>query len=99
MVSPETFERFTRIPMLLVYGDNIPETKNDILELDIWRIRLRLAKLWTEAVNRRGGNVTLVHLPEIGIYGNTHFPMSDLNNIKMADIMSEWLKQQGLDCF
>lgn len=97
MVSPDTFERFTRIPMLLVYGDNIPETKSDIPELDIWRIRLRLAKLWADAVNRRGGDVTVIHLPEIGIHGNTHFPMSDLNNIKMADIMSKWLDEKGLD--
>ncbi|BDI74714.1 alpha/beta hydrolase [Paraprevotella clara] len=97
MVSPDTFERFTRIPMLLVYGDNIPEAKSNIPELDIWRIRLRLAKLWAATVNRHGGDVTVIHLPEIGIYGNTHFPMSDLNNIEMADIMSKWLKNKGLD--
>lgn len=97
MVSPDTFKRFTAIPMLLVYGDNIPEAKSDIPELDIWRTRLRLARLWAEAVNRHGGDVTVVHLPEIGIHGNTHFPMSDLNNVEMADIMSRWLKEKGLD--
>ena len=32
-----------------------------------------------------GGDVTVVHLPEIGIRGNTHFPMSDLNNVQIAD--------------
>lgn len=97
MISPDTFEHFTCIPMLLIYGDNIPETKNEIPELDVWRIRLRLARLWADAVNRRGGNVTVVHLPEIGIYGNTHFPFSDLNNVEMADLMSDWLKEKGLD--
>ena len=40
------------------------------------------------AVNRHGGDVTLVHLPEIGIRGNTHFPFSDLNNVEIADLMS-----------
>lgn len=44
-----------------------------------------------------GGDVTLIHLPEIGIHGNTHFPMADLNNVKMADIMSQWLEEKGLD--
>jgi len=43
------------------------------------------------------GDVTVVHLPEIGINGNTHFPMSDLNNVQMADLMSEWLKEKGMD--
>jgi hypothetical protein len=41
--------------------------------------------------------VTLVHLPEIGIRGNTHFPFSDLNNVQIADLMSEFLKKKGLD--
>jgi hypothetical protein len=39
----------------------------------------------------------LVHLPEIGIRGNTHFPFSDLNNVQIADLMSEFLKTKNLD--
>lgn len=41
--------------------------------------------------------VTLLHLPEIGVRGNTHFPMSDLNNLEIADLMSKFLKEKGLD--
>ena len=48
---------------------------------DKWRVRLAMARLWADAVNRQGGDVTVVHLPEIGIRGNTHFPFSDLNNV------------------
>lgn len=44
-----------------------------------------------------GGNVTIIHLPKIGIYGNTHFPMSDLNNIDIANVILEWLHEQKLD--
>lgn len=33
--------------------------------------------------------VTVVHLPEIGLKGNTHFIMSDLNNVEVADFLSE----------
>lgn len=54
-----------------------------------WRIRLEMAPLWRDAVHRRGGDVTVVHLPQRGIHGNTHFPFSDL--------MSDFLKQKGLD--
>ena len=50
-----------------------------------------------DAVNRNGGNVTVIHLPEVGIKGNTHFPFSDLNNIEVADLMSKWLKKERLD--
>ena len=54
-------------------------------------------RLWRDVVNRRGGDVTLVHLPEIGIRGNTHFPFSDLNNLEIADLLSKWLEKKGLD--
>jgi len=48
-------------------------------------------------VNRRGGDVTVVHLPEIGIRGNTHFPFSDLNNLEIADLLSKFLEKKGLN--
>jgi hypothetical protein len=36
-------------------------------------------------------------LPEVGIKGNTHFLMSDLNNVKIANMISDWLKEKELD--
>jgi hypothetical protein len=48
-------------------------------------------------VNRRGGEVTVVHLPEKNIRGNTHFPFSDLNNLAIADLLSKFLEEKGLD--
>ena len=56
-----------------------------------------MARLWADAVNRRGGDVTVVHLPEIGIRGNTHFPFSDLNNLEIADLLSKFLEKKGLN--
>jgi hypothetical protein len=56
-----------------------------------------MANKWAETVNKYGGDVTVVHLPKIGIKGNTHFPFSDLNNIEIADLLSKWLKEKGLD--
>ncbi len=48
-------------------------------------------------MNCHGGDVTVVHLPEIGIRGNTHFPFSDLNNLEIADQMSRFLEKKGLN--
>jgi len=48
-------------------------------------------------VNKHGGDVTLVHLPEIGITGDTHFPMSDLNNVQIANLVSKFLAEKKLD--
>ena len=31
------------------------------------------------------------------VAGNTHFPMSDLNNAEVAELMYDWLREKGLD--
>lgn len=91
------FMKLTKIPIIIYYGDFIPEQLSDNPGADGWRARLEMAKLWRDVVNKYGGDVTVVHLPEIGIYGNTHFPFSDLNNIEIADLLSGWLKEKELD--
>jgi hypothetical protein len=91
------FMKLTKIPILIYYGDNIPEKPSANPGQDGWRARLEMARLWRDAVNSNGGDVTVIHLPETGIKGNTHFPFSDLNNIEIANLMSEWLKGKGLD--
>lgn len=55
-----------------------------------------MARLFAEAVSRHGGDCTVIHLPEIGIKGNTHFPFSDLNNVKIADLLEKILHEKGL---
>lgn len=96
-VSKEDFMKLTKIPIIIYYGDNIPEKYSENSGSDGWRARLQMARLWRDAVNKYGGDVTVVHLPEVGLKGNTHFPFSDLNNIQVADLMSQWLKDKKLD--
>lgn len=96
-VPMSEFKRLTQIPIIIYYGDNIPLEPSDYPGEEQWRVALAMAKKWRDVVNKHGGDVTLVHLPEIGIKGNTHFPFSDLNNVEIADLMSEWLKEKELD--
>jgi hypothetical protein len=96
-VSMEDFMKLTKIPVVIYYGDNIPDKPNPNPGQDGWRVRLEMARLWRDAVNKHGGDVTVMHLPEIGIKGNTHFPFSDLNNVEIANLMSDWLKEKVLD--
>ena len=91
------FMRLTRIPIVLYYGDNIPKEPVEQPGPDLWRRFIATARLWRDTVNQRGGDVTLVHLPEAGIRGNTHFMMSDLNNVQIADLLSQFLEEKKLD--
>lgn len=91
------FRRLTRMPIVVYYGDNIPMEPTERPGEDNWRVRLAMARLWVTAVNRHGGDARLIHLPELGIRGNTHFPMSDLNNAQIADLVASFLAEKKLD--
>jgi len=96
-VSLSDFQKLTRIPIIIYYGDNFPVEPTAERGQDNWRVRLAMSRLWVDAVNKRGGDARLVHLPEIGIRGNTHFTMSDLNNVQIADQVSRFLSEKKLD--
>ena len=91
------FNKLTQIPIIIYYGDNIPEQPSELPGQDGWRVRLEMAYEWADTINQHGGDATVVHLPKIGIVGNTHFPFSDLNNRDIAQLMAEWLHQKKLD--
>lgn len=96
-VPMSEFMALTRIPIVIFYGDNIPAQPTTMPAQDSWRARLEMARLWRDTVNKHGGDATVVHLPEIGIRGNTHFPFSDLNNVEIADQVSKFLAEKDLD--
>jgi pimeloyl-ACP methyl ester carboxylesterase len=96
-VEPDEFQKLTRIPIVIYYGDNIPTEPTERRGEDNWRVRLAMARLWVNAVNKHGGDARLVHLPEIGIRGNTHFIFSDLNNVEIANLVSRFLNEKKLD--
>ena len=96
-VSKSDFETLIKKPIILYFGDYIPETPSNRLGDENWRVRLAMARKFTEVANAHGGKVTLVELPKIGIKGNTHFLMQDLNNDVLAKHLGEWLKKEGLE--
>ncbi len=91
VVPLDEFNRLTEIPIQLVFGDNTQDTQ--------WEPRLERARNFARIINENGGDAEVLVLPEVGLYGNTHIPMMDLNNIEVADLLSEWLKRKGLDVY
>lgn len=89
-VPLKEFMRLTQIPIQLVFGDNTDKRP-------IWAASLQTARQFAEIANAHGGKVEVLVLPDAGLKGNTHIPMADLNNGKVADLLSEWLHRHGLD--
>lgn len=96
-VSKEQFKKLTKMPIVIYYGDNIPTKISDNPGQDNWRIRVKMAKLWADTVNKYGGHAEVVELPTLGLKGNTHFPFSDLNNQQVANVLNDWLKENSLN--
>ena len=96
-IPADDFAKLTQIPIVIYYGDNIPDAPTAERGKDNWRVRLDMAQLWVAEINKRGGDATLVHLPDEGITGGTHFLMSDLNNTQIADHIAGWLSDKKLD--
>lgn len=95
-ISRDEFVRLTKIPIVLYFGDYIPEKPSKNLGGENWRVRFQMARKFVETINKYGGNATLVELPKLGIKGNTHFLMQDLNNNVIADLFDKWLKKNRL---
>jgi hypothetical protein len=90
IVSPEEFKRLTRIPIQLVFGDNVEKST-------IWSEHLEACRQFVEVLNARGGKAEILSLPSVGVRGNTHIPFADLNNVAVADQLSIFLRRNGLD--
>lgn len=50
------FKRYMEIPIIIYYGDNLPET-DEHPELYEWTRRLHLMRKWAEMLNKLGGDV------------------------------------------
>ncbi|CAK7058399.1 MAG: hypothetical protein DELT_01312 [Desulfovibrio sp.] len=56
-VPLEEFKKLTRMPILIIYGDYVPQDPYAVFDVDLWRSSIR-AKQFVEAVNRHGSLVT-----------------------------------------
>lgn len=91
------FTKLTRMPILIVFGDNIATDISNVYNSEVWRASSLRGRQFVDAVNRHGGDARIVFLPELGIRGNTHVPFADRNNIQVADHLEAWLHEKGLD--
>jgi hypothetical protein len=87
---PADYLELTKIPILVIHGDNLA-TVPGRLE------RLACARVFAQTLNDNGGNAQVIHLPEVGLFGNGHGMFFERNNVQIADLISQWFKDNGLD--
>jgi len=90
IVPLETFKKLTKFPIVNAWGDHTADSRNTVGTLE-------LNRKFVAAVNKYGGHAELVMLSDLGLHGNTHIAFADMNNVAVADALSKWLKDHGLD--
>jgi hypothetical protein len=78
--------QYTKMPILILWGDYIDLSSR-------WSPRLALCKEFEQAVNKAGGVIQNVVLPEVGLRGNSHMLMQDRNNLEIAGWLLAWLER------
>ena len=81
------------IPVTFYYGDYIGEDYTDVPAAAMWTMMASTADTFTEAYKEAGGNSTVVHLPDEGITGNSHFMFQELNNDVIAEHIEAWIQE------
>jgi pimeloyl-ACP methyl ester carboxylesterase len=70
------------IPTLVIYGDHL---------VGSWLNSYANCQAYAAAIKAAGGDITFVHLPDVGIHGNSHMMMIDKNNLQVADVILNWI--------
>jgi hypothetical protein len=89
-VPLDEFKKLTRIPIQVVWGDNVEKAAT-------YRDNFRMSQQFVELVNKYGGRAQILRLSDAGLKGNTHIPFADMNNVAVADLLSKFLAEHGLD--
>jgi hypothetical protein len=89
--NPETLpltsaqiKTLAKVPTLIIFGDNLTGS---------WLTSYSNCQSYAASIKAAGGDATIIHLPDIGIYGNSHMMMLDKNNLQVADVILKWIAQ------
>ena len=98
MVGSPEYQKFVdaKVPMLFLFGDYIDNGPEDIQSTGFWQMVLGQCRDFAEHYRADGGDATVIHLPEAGIRGNSHFMFQEKNNDAIADLIFNWLKEHNL---
>lgn len=89
--TDETYARLARTPILVVFGDNLGGETG--VAGFTWQAAFDDCQVLIQRVNAAGGNAQMLYPPELGIRGNSHMIMQDMNNLQIADLILDWVNR------
>jgi pimeloyl-ACP methyl ester carboxylesterase len=78
-----------KIPTLVMFGDHLSDMPAG--GVANWAASFESCQAFVADVNKAGGDAQMMHLPALGIHGNSHMLMQDRNSDQLADLVIAWL--------
>jgi hypothetical protein len=89
-LTADQISALAKIPTLVVFGDHI----DDVAAYpNVWKERFSGCSKFVDEVKAAGGDITMMHLPKYGQFGNSHMLMLDKNNLQVADLILKWIDE------
>jgi hypothetical protein len=77
-----------KIPTLVMFGDHLGDVQGGVAN---WMMSFESCNTFVKQVADAGGDAQMMHLPKMGIKGNSHMLMQDRNNLQLADLILDWI--------
>jgi hypothetical protein len=83
-LTPKQIKILATIPTLVMFGDHVKGSG--------FENAYESCREYTKLITDAGGDIVFIHLPDIGIHGNSHMMMLDKNNLEVADVILDWMR-------
>jgi pimeloyl-ACP methyl ester carboxylesterase len=77
-----------KIPTLIMFGDHLGDVQGGPAN---WANSFDTCQKFVAQLTKAGGDATMMHLPKMGIRGNSHMLMQDKNSLQLADLILGWI--------
>ena len=81
-------ETLAQIPTLVMFGDHLADVTGGPVS---WQQSFETCNTFVDQLKKAGGDATMMHLPALGIKGNSHMLMQDRNSDQLADLVIAWI--------
>jgi len=79
-----------KIPTLMVFGDHLGDVSSGLVN---WQTAHDSCLALVDKMKAAGGDAEMMHLPKLGIKGNSHMLMQDKNSDEIADLVIAWIDE------
>ena len=87
-LTPAQISTLAKIPTLMMFGDHLGDIRGGPAD---WQQFFEGCQKFVQQLKEAGGDAEMMHLPALGIRGNSHMLMHDRNSLTLADLVLSWI--------